>query len=469
MANAASSIKPTSVNRSSTSSATSSGISRSASRSANSARVRGCPVNLSSRIVRATECGSAIPSNAGSASPSGPSPARFFPRRDAPPPNSRRRTTARRLRPNPTRAPASAPPRTSGTASTPLPAQARRADGSAGWSCPRHGGQVQREPVADVVGAVSRARRRAPPLSDGLAERRTTQGRARRRRLVGREGFRCGQGIVGPRSTPASTAPRPDSDWSSGSAISVSPQGSTVAGVCLLPPVRRPALPDPTARRAPRRQLLPGIPGRWLLPACHQYGGEPDSGRARSSGASSSAQGIRRSPGSLVSTRRARRSDTFSRDVGTSDPADGTVGRAEVRQIVGHGLVSVRLWIGSGACAAGTRSPTRVLDGVRRAAGDLRPRPGVLGPGPGGLRGVGTVPRGQRRRQMWAEERCRPQRIDQKSTSTSAVAASSAGWSTVAPMPIFSLIFFSSSLARSGLSRRKFRAFSRPWPSWSLS
>jgi len=92
-----------------------------------------------------------------------------------------------------------------------------------------------------------------------------------------------------------------------------------------------------------------------------------------------------------------------------------------------------------------------------------------LGPEPGGLRGVGTGPRGQRPRPMWAEERCRPQRIDQKSTSTSAVAASSAGLSTAAPMPIFSLIFFSSSLARSGLSRRKFRAFSRPWPSWSLS
>src|SRR5204863_6518745 len=37
------------------------------------------------------------------------------------------------------------------------------------------------------------------------------------------------------------------------------------------------------------------------------------------------------------------------------------------------------------------------------------------------------------------------------------------------PTPSFSLIFFSISLARSGLSRRKFRAFSLPWPSWSPS
>lgn len=94
--------------------------------------------------------------------------------------------------------------------------------------------------------------------------------------------------------------------------------------------------------------------------------------------------------------------------------------------------------------------------------------PGAFAPGLGVLRGVGTGPWGQRRR-LGAGGRCRPRGVDQKSTSTSAVAASSAGWSSVGPMPIFSLIFFSSSLARSGLSRRKFRAFSRPWPSWSLS
>ena len=42
-------------------------------------------------------------------------------------------------------------------------------------------------------------------------------------------------------------------------------------------------------------------------------------------------------------------------------------------------------------------------------------------------------------------------------------------WSTCGPTPSFSRIFFSSSLARSGLSRRKVRAFSLPWPSWSPS
>ena len=41
--------------------------------------------------------------------------------------------------------------------------------------------------------------------------------------------------------------------------------------------------------------------------------------------------------------------------------------------------------------------------------------------------------------------------------------------STAGPMPSFSRIRFSSSLARSGLSRRKVRAFSLPWPSWSPS
>src|SRR5215471_3554609 len=48
--------------------------------------------------------------------------------------------------------------------------------------------------------------------------------------------------------------------------------------------------------------------------------------------------------------------------------------------------------------------------------------------------------------------------------SLSAASASRRG-----PTPSFSLIFFSISLARSGLSRRKFRAFSLPCPSWSPS
>ena len=53
----------------------------------------------------------------------------------------------------------------------------------------------------------------------------------------------------------------------------------------------------------------------------------------------------------------------------------------------------------------------------------------------------------------------------QKSTTGPA----SAGASSLAPTPSFSLIFFSSSSARSGLSRRNARAFSLPWPSWSPS
>src|SRR5690606_10174092 len=47
--------------------------------------------------------------------------------------------------------------------------------------------------------------------------------------------------------------------------------------------------------------------------------------------------------------------------------------------------------------------------------------------------------------------------------------ASAAGSSGRTPTPSFSLIFFSISLARSGLSLRKLRAFSLPWPSWSPS
>jgi len=61
----------------------------------------------------------------------------------------------------------------------------------------------------------------------------------------------------------------------------------------------------------------------------------------------------------------------------------------------------------------------------------------------------------------------RPQGSAQKSTGTSATG--SAGLSTCGPMPSFSLIFFSISSARSGLSLRKLRAFSLPCPSWSPS
>jgi hypothetical protein len=130
---------------------------------------------------------------------------------------------------------------------------------------------------------------------------------------------------------------------------------------------------------------------------------------------------------------------------------------------------------GSGCLGSGGGRWPRASERQRVTGSRWSPRPGGLGPGPGVPREVATVPRGQRLRRG-AEERRRPrwgdrnpQGVDQKSTSTSAVAAASAGWSSVGPMPIFSLIFFSSSLARSGLSRKKFRAFSRPWPSWSLS
>ena len=49
----------------------------------------------------------------------------------------------------------------------------------------------------------------------------------------------------------------------------------------------------------------------------------------------------------------------------------------------------------------------------------------------------------------------------------SSLAASSAGaLSSPVGMPSFCLMRFSISSAMSGLARRKFRAFSLPWPSW---
>src|SRR5690606_8643702 len=59
-------------------------------------------------------------------------------------------------------------------------------------------------------------------------------------------------------------------------------------------------------------------------------------------------------------------------------------------------------------------------------------------------------------------------RTGQKSTGTSAAGASPVA-SALGPTPSFSLVFFSISSARSGLSLRNFRAFSLPWPSWSAS
>jgi hypothetical protein len=54
----------------------------------------------------------------------------------------------------------------------------------------------------------------------------------------------------------------------------------------------------------------------------------------------------------------------------------------------------------------------------------------------------------------------------QKSTGAGSGSASASSW---APMPSFSLIFFSTSAATSGFSRMNLRAFSLPWPSWSPS
>src|SRR5690606_7654973 len=55
------------------------------------------------------------------------------------------------------------------------------------------------------------------------------------------------------------------------------------------------------------------------------------------------------------------------------------------------------------------------------------------------------------------------------STPMGSSESSSAGASTFGPTPSFSRIFFSISLARSGLSLRKVREFSLPCPSWSPS
>ena len=98
--------------------------------------------------------------------------------------------------------------------------------------------------------------------------------------------------------------------------------------------------------------------------------------------------------------------------------------------------------------------PTCLPSLARRTAG---PHPGdALGLSQGGRGASQTVPCGL----LFGETH------DQKSTGTS---ETSAGWSTRGPTPSFSLTFFSISSARSGLSLRKLRAFSLPWPSWSPS
>ena len=103
--------------------------------------------------------------------------------------------------------------------------------------------------------------------------------------------------------------------------------------------------------------------------------------------------------------------------------------------------------------------------GTSRAALAHRDSPGrAVGPHPGNTLGLSQGGRGA------GQTVLRGLRFggthDQKSTGTS---ETSAGWSTRGPTPSFSLIFFSISSARSGLSLRKLRAFSLPWPSWSPS
>jgi hypothetical protein len=104
---------------------------------------------------------------------------------------------------------------------------------------------------------------------------------------------------------------------------------------------------------------------------------------------------------------------------------------------------------------------------IRRLGCGMRSRRGLVVPGPGVderfhrclgslVRHPAREPRQVARVVVWHCQK-----------STGAGAASSA--SSLGPIPILSWMRFSMSLAMSGLSRRNFRAFSLPWPSWSPS
>ena len=335
---------------------------------------------------------------------------------------------------------------------------AARADGRpvSGWTDPRAVG-------LDVGGSVSRG-----------GSRDVGQGR-----LVAELARRGSAGCARP-------APRPAPRVSPGSAVRSLPQRESRVRcsrrTASLPPVRRPALPAPTARRARHRPASPQDPRSLASPAPRR--------RGRLTAARSVIGRRRLLPRDLpMGLGPAVLPDSARRGGGRCSTSEGSSRRAAwsagARWRRGRWVTDCVGYVGAGLRPV-VLERTRVRRLMRAPADGAWVRPGgaVCG-GP-----VPTLPaprarssRARARRSAWGRDRaagaassawgprrrCRPQRIDQKSTSTSAVAASSAGWSSVAPMPIFSLIFFSSSLARSGLSRRKFRAFSRPWPSWSLS
>ena len=119
-----------------------------------------------------------------------------------------------------------------------------------------------------------------------------------------------------------------------------------------------------------------------------------------------------------------------------------------------------------------------------RPAAALEPAPRP--PGQPGVTRHRPCPRpGARRPARARRARARPARPggglargSSRHTGRAAVAAPAAGAPSAAalgsassrgPTPSFSLIFFSISLAMSGLSLRNVRAFSLPWPSWSPS
>ena len=127
--------------------------------------------------------------------------------------------------------------------------------------------------------------------------------------------------------------------------------------------------------------------------------------------------------------------------VGQLVAAAGLAGQLVEQDLAGHRL-GVRL---------GPSGPRRPVAGRRRVAARRWPRRRASRP--------------SRPRPPPPRRRAR----DQKSSTPIGSSDARAGLSTVGPTPSFSRIFFSSSLARSGLSLRKERAFSLPWPSWSPS
>ena len=240
-----------------------------------------------------------------------------------------------------------------------------------------------------------------------------------------RRGSPCGpasRSAAGPRSAWSSARTVRSLRRTSSRAASTSSSGSTSSSASARPRRRRPCAAAPGER--PPGQPPAGLPGLRPSPRANAASSTSPTSSNRSSSRSATSSGT----------------CLLGQLGGQLGPAAGLAG-----QLVEQDLARHRLVVGLGRAPRCRRAAASAPVSTRLERGHARP--------PTVVRRAVAVDRGPAQNSI-------VDRLGRAAASAVDLRARS---------PSFSRILFSSSLARSGLSRRKLRAFSLPWPSWSPS